>query len=329
MPVNGTSGWELRSYICPDTDDFLELSGLQAMLLSRLIDEFPMPEPQEGEESQAQDSTIKVSQNKRDLHLIAKIPESINVMGAPVTPFNSYGQAIDCIEEVINKELKAFCVAINPLKIYQAWKKTDLLNILQEADVCICDGIGVSIASKILNGQSIKRCTGCDLFFELVSIASRKGWGIFMLGAAAEVNEAARTNLQNQYPGLKIAGWNDGFFDDSAAMIEKINSSQAKILFVAMGSPKQEYWIWQHLKSMNINFCMGVGGSFDVAAGNLNRAPKVFRKTGTEFLFRLAKEPQKRWKMQKDLFPYFVQVIGKKLVDFFIISDDNPDNTKR
>ncbi len=328
LPLKGTSGWELRSYICADTDEFLELGGLQAMLLSRLIDEFPIPEPGDGEEKQVFTSTIEESKNKRDLQLIAKIPESINVMGTPVTPFDSYNQALNCIEEVIKVDLKAFCVAINPLKMYQAWKKTDLLNILQQADICICDGIGVSIASQILNGQSIKRCTGCDLFFELVSIASRKGWEVFMLGASTEVNAAARSNLQNIYPGLKIAGWHDGFFEDSNSIVQEINSSHAKILFVAMGSPKQEYWIWQYLKSMNINFCMGVGGSFDVAAGNLSRAPKIFRQTGTEFLFRLAKEPQKRWKIQKDLFPYFINVIGRKLVDFFIISDDKQDKTK-
>ncbi|MBN1972666.1 MAG: WecB/TagA/CpsF family glycosyltransferase [Sedimentisphaerales bacterium] len=329
LPLNIASGWELRAYICADTEDSLELSGRKVMLLSRLIDEFPLPEPEEGDGSQTYTSTIEESKNKRDLQLLAKVPEPVSIMDIPITPFESCNQVLDCVEEIIKMNLKALCVAINPLKIYKAWNKADLLSILRQTDICICDGIGVSIASRILHGRSIKRCTGCDLFFELVSLASCKGWGIFMLGASAESNAAARSNLQNIYPDLKIAGWQDGYFDNSESVIEKINSSQAKIIFVAMGSPKQEYWMWQHMKSMNVNFCMGVGGSFDVAAGNLNRAPKIFRKTGTEFLFRLAKEPQKRWKMQKDLFPYFIQIIGRKLVDFFMITDDSQNQTKR
>ena len=155
-----------------------------------------------------------------------------------------------------------------------------------------------------------------------------KAGEFFLLGASAESNAAARSKLKTMYPDLSLAGWQDGYFKDSSTVINKINSSGAKILFVAMGSPKQEYWIWQNWNSITVNFCMGVGGSFDIAAGNLNRAPKIFRATGTEFLFRLAKEPYKRWKIQKKLFPYFLRVIGKKLVDMILVSDDNQSQTE-
>jgi len=241
------------------------------------------------------------------------IPSPIDIMGIPVVPFESYDQALKCVEETIVSNKKSFWVAINPIKIYNAWYKPELLNLLRQTDVGICDGVGVSITSKILNGRSIKRCTGCDLFFKLLSLAARKKWGVYLLGASAESNAAARSELQKMYPNLRIVGWQDGYFEDSQRIIEQINSSRAKLLFVAMGSPKQEQWIWRHRQTIEANFCMGVGGSFDIASGGLRRAPKIFRMTGTEFLFRLIKEPRKRWRIQKVLFPYFLRVIYKRL----------------
>jgi N-acetylglucosaminyldiphosphoundecaprenol N-acetyl-beta-D-mannosaminyltransferase len=115
------------------------------------------------------------------------------------------------------------------------------------------------------------------------------------------------------YPDLRIVGRQDGYFEDSHTVIEQINSSGAKLLFVAMGSPKQEEWIWRNRQAIDANFCMGVGGSFDVAAGGLRRAPKVFRMTGTEFLFRFVMEPRKRWSNQKILFSYLLRVIKERL----------------
>ena len=244
------------------------------------------------------------------------IPTPVDIMGIPVVPFESYDQALECIEETIELSRKSFWVAINPIKIYHSWHKPELLNLLQQADAGVCDGVGVSIASKILHGRSIKRCTGCDLFFKILSLASRKKWGVFLLGASTESNAAARSELQKMYPNLKIVGWQDGYFEDSRTVIEQINSSKADLLFVAMGSPKQEHWIWRHRQAVNANFCMGVGGSFDIVSGGLRRAPKIFRMTGTEFLFRLIREPRKRWRIQKVLFPYFFRVIHKRLFGF-------------
>jgi N-acetylglucosaminyldiphosphoundecaprenol N-acetyl-beta-D-mannosaminyltransferase len=248
----------------------------------------------------------------------AHIPTPIDIMGIPVVPFESYDQALECVEETIDSNRKSLWVAINPIKIYNAWHKPELLDLLRQTDVGICDGVGVSIASRILHGRSIKRCTGCDLFFKLLSLASRKGWSVYLLGASAESNAAARSELQKMYPDLRIVGWQDGYFEDSRTVIEQINSSKADLLFVAMGSPKQEHWIWRHWQAINVNFCMGVGGSFDVVSGGLRRAPKVFRMTGTEFLFRLMREPRKRWRIQKVLFSYFLRVIHKRLFGFAI-----------
>ena len=239
-------------------------------------------------------------------------PKTMNVAGVPVVPFESYDQALACIERTIDTGEKAFWVAINPQKCFRAWHDQGLLEILNRADVGICDGVGVSVASRILYGQRIERCTGCDLFFKIMPVAAEKGWGVFMLGASPESNAAARENLLKRFPELRIVGNRDGYFDDSATVIDEINASGADLLFVAMGSPKQEYWISQHRDQINASFCMGVGGSFDVASGRINRAPRFFQRTGTEFLYQLVTEPH-RWKRQKVYFPFMLKVIAKRL----------------
>ena len=339
LPLNGKGAteWEIRASIV--VSGYLELSGRQAMLLTRLMDEFPPPEQQIKAETSNQPSHtthgFMVEEkngclvNTQVLNKPACMPSPLNIMGIPVVPFESYEQAVQCIEELIESGQKSSCFAINPIKIYKAWRESELFNLLRQSNVGICDGIGVSIASWILHGRSIKRCTGCDLFFKLLSLASRKNWGVYFLGASAQSNIIACTRLQKTYPKLRIVGCQDGYFKDSHTVIEKINASRADLLFVAMGSPKQEYWILRNWQAIDAKFCMGVGGSFDIASGSIGRAPKILRTTGTEFLFRLAKEPRKRWKIQKVLFPYFFRVIGKKMVDVTLTDEDSQDGPKQ
>jgi exopolysaccharide biosynthesis WecB/TagA/CpsF family protein len=335
LTLNRNEAAECEIRVCILADGYLELGGRQAMLLSRLMDEFPPPEQEKEAEKLDLFSYTKrrpkIEEKAGDLTNIetlkrpVQIPTSIDVMGIPVVPFESYDQALECIEGIIESDRKSWWVAINPIKIYNAWHKPELLNILQQTDAGICDGVGVSITSKILYGKNIKRCTGCDLFFKLLFLASQKNWGVYLLGSTTESNAAARSKLQKMYPDLRIVGWHDGYFEDSNPVIEQINSSKAKILFVAMGSPKQENWIQNNWQAINANICMGVGGSFDIASGTLKRAPKVFRMTGTEFLYRLIREPGKRWPIQKVLLPYFIQVIGKKAVNLTLSDEGQMD----
>jgi len=247
------------------------------------------------------------------------VPASLDIAGIQVVPFASYDQALQCIEETIESNQRSFWVAINPIKIYNAWRKPDLLNVLRRATVGICDGVGVSIASRILNGRSISRITGCDLFFKLLSLASRKDWRVYLLGASAESNAAAYAGLKKRFPRLRIVGRQDGYFEDSQQVVEQINASKADLLFVAMGSPKQEGWISRHRQAINARFCMGVGGSFDIAAGSIARAPKLFCRTGTEFLYRILSEPRKRWAHHKILYSYLLKVIHAKLCGVHVL----------
>lgn len=234
-------------------------------------------------------------------------------MGVTVTPFASYDQALAVIEHWVDTGRKSFWVAINPQKIYRAWNDKKLMAVLARADVGICDGVGCSVASKIIYGQGIQRCTGCDLFFQLLPLAARKGWGVFLLGASAEANRVAAGNLQARYPGLWIAGRRDGFFKDSADVVRDINDSGATLLFVAMGTPKQEYWIAEHMEQCQALFYLGVGGSLNVASGMVKRAPTLFQRTGTEFLYQLVHEPW-RFRRQMAYAPFLLEVLRTKVL---------------
>lgn len=240
------------------------------------------------------------------------MPGPLSIMGIKVVPFESYSQVVDCVAERIKTKTKSFCVAINPEKVYRAGRDERLRAVLERADFGICDGVGVSIAAGVLYGHRIPRCTGVDLFYQLIEQASTFGWNIFVLGASPEVNEAACRKLQERYPALKIVGRRDGYFKDTAAVIDQINASGADILFVAMGSPRQEFWISENQAAIQASFCMGVGGTLDVVSGKLKRAPRVFRTTGTEFLYRLISEP-KRWRRQIALPIFMFSVLRKKI----------------
>ena len=241
-----------------------------------------------------------------------QFPPPIDLMGISVTPFESYSHALGCVEESIEAGRKAFWVAINPQKMYRAWHDPEVKGILDRADVGICDGIGVSVAAKIIFGITLRRCTGCDLFQKLIPLAEKKSWRIFLLGAQPESNERARRELLNRYPDIKIAGWRDGYFKDSKEVVRQINESGADMLFVAMGSPRQEKWIVRNAHAINARFCMGVGGTLNVVSGSARRAPELFLRTGTEFFYQLITQPW-RWRRQIVYTPFMLQVLERKI----------------
>jgi len=239
-----------------------------------------------------------------------KVVEEIKILSVPVTVFDSYSHAVETIISRIKNQQKSFCVAISPEKIYRIESDNDLAQIVKSADIHICDGIGTAIAARILTGRKIRRITGVQLFQDLISRCAIEGLKVFMLGASAESNKSACEKLLMKYPDLKIVGQQDGYFNDNTAIVRMINDSRADMLFVAMGSPKQEKWIGKFRDEINALFCMGVGGTFDVVAGQVKWAPKFFRKTGSEFLYRLIKEPN-RWRRYLTL-PKIVMMVLKQ-----------------
>ena len=239
------------------------------------------------------------------------LPPPLDILGVKVTPFRSYEHAIACVRHRIASGAQSFCVAINPEKLYRALSERELQTALAQAEVAICDGVGISVAARILCGKRLKRCTGIGLFEHLISAAAEEGWRVFLLGASAEANRVAAENLARKYPRLVIAGRHSGYFSEPEAILEQINASGADLLFVAMGSPRQEFWITKYRSRLNVKLCMGVGGTFDVVSGFVPRAPAVFRQTGTEFLYRLISAPN-RWRRQKCYPGFMLKVLRQR-----------------
>jgi N-acetylglucosaminyldiphosphoundecaprenol N-acetyl-beta-D-mannosaminyltransferase len=241
-------------------------------------------------------------------------PPEHTVLGVPVSAFGSLKGASEHIVEMIKGRERAFCVAINPEKICYARSDPAFLEVVRHANIRICDGAGVAAAVRILWGRRIPRITGVDLLLQMVARAEEEGLGVFLLGATPEVSRGAHEVLRERHPRLRIVGRRDGYFRDheSEGIVAEINASQADILFVALGSPKQERWIAKHRAQLETPFCMGVGGSFDVLSGRVNRAPLVCRQTGTEWLYRLITDPR-RWRRQKALPAFAWNVMRQKL----------------
>ena len=211
----------------------------------------------------------------------------------------SYKDLRTNIEKDINSNKKSFIVAINPEKILKARENAELKKLLNDADYQIPDGIGVVYASKLKKGKIKSRITGIDCMEMLCDLANEKGYKIFLYGAKSDVIIEAKKKLENKYQNIKIVGIIDGYEKNQEKIVEKINKSKADIIFVALGSPKQENWIIENKDKLCVKIFQGVGGSFDVISGNIKRAPKWMQKAGLEWLYRLMKEPKRIFRQIK------------------------------
>jgi len=222
-----------------------------------------------------------------------------------------YDELMELAFERIEKKQKALVVAINPEKIIKAKEDPALKKLLNEAEIQIPDGIGVILASKIQKGQIRERVTGVDMMMKLCEEASKRGKPIFLYGGKPGVADAAKAKLELLFPSIKIVGTQDGYEKNEQKVIDRINEAQPDLLFVAMGSPKQENWINANRDDLHPTIYQGVGGSFDVLAGTVKRAPEIFQKFGLEWFYRLLKEP-KRIKRQIALPLFLLEVARKK-----------------
>ncbi|MCL5279663.1 MAG: WecB/TagA/CpsF family glycosyltransferase [Planctomycetes bacterium] len=235
------------------------------------------------------------------------------VLGIPITCFVSYENAAAVIVQRIREREKTFCIAINPEKVCFARSDSTFGDVVRRGHVHICDGMGTALAVRLMQGWCIPRITGVDLFLKLAATAEQEGLSIFLLGAKPQTNDRAWAVLRARHPNLQIAGRHHGYFEDASTIVAQINASGADMLFAALGSPRQEKWLSEHLEAIQVPFCMGVGGSFDVLSGQVKRAPEFFRRTGTEFLYRLLCEPW-RWRRQSVLLAFGVKVLLEAVV---------------
>lgn len=222
-------------------------------------------------------------------------PQRIEILGVPVDAVGMAETLAFADRQVAGGEGCATIVAVNPEKAMRARQDRSLLSLLRGASLLIPDGIGIVWAARTLNLGHFGRVPGSELMPNLCALAAEKGYSVFLYGARPEVNEAAVQTLTLRFPELKIAGCQHGYIDEDASpdLVQHINQSGADMVFVALGSPAQESWMARHAPSLQAKLCQGVGGTFDVLAGRVRRAPKVFLALNLEWLYRLLREPSR------------------------------------
>ncbi|ALA61137.1 WecB/TagA/CpsF family glycosyltransferase [Nitrospira moscoviensis] len=240
-------------------------------------------------------------------------PTRIEILGVPVDCL-TMDRTVELAASILAGDKPHSVVAVNPEKVMRARRDPALRGQLRRANVLIPDGIGVVMAARILGLGRLRRVPGSELMPRLCELAARRGYRVFLFGAAPDVNERAAQVLCERYPGLIVAGTQHGFLADSEmpAFIERINRLQVDLLFVALGSPKQEDWMDRFVPRLRVKICQGVGGTFDVLAGRVRRAPAAFRAVHLEWFYRLVSNPR-RLRRQAALPLFAVQILKQRV----------------
>lgn len=219
---------------------------------------------------------------------------TVTILGVQIDKITAE-DALKKAEELVRTPGVSAIYTPNPEIVMAGYENPEFCEILNQADMCTPDGIGVVYASRMLKNPVPERVAGFDLTCGLLNSIAKTGEGVFLLGAKPGVAEKAKANLEKTYPGLVVAGCHDGYFkiEDEDAIIAQINDSGAKLLLVCLGAPKQEMWIHRNRSKLNVNLCMGVGGALDVFAGEVKRAPDIFIKLNLEWFYRFCKQPSR------------------------------------
>lgn len=240
-------------------------------------------------------------------------PERIEVLGVPVDCVDM-ARAVAFVEESIEERRVVSILAVNPEKVIKAQSDATVMRLLRNAGLLIPDGIGVVVAARLFGLGKMRRVPGAELMPKICELAARRGYKVFLFGASPEVNARAIQHLRASYPGLDVAGNQHGFVleHEVPELLDRINASGAQILFVALGSPRQEIWIEKYAPRLNVNVFQGVGGTFDVLSGSVKRAPWLFRKANLEWFYRLVTQP-KRLLRQTALPKFAYQVLARRV----------------
>ena len=204
-----------------------------------------------------------------------------------------------------------YVVTPNPELVDRARREEPFRQALNGADLVLPDGIGVVYAARLLGRRLKGRCPGIDFAGKLMEHIARTGLRLYLLGAKSGVAEAAAARLEIRYPGLTICGTHDGYFQEDAPVVEDIRRAGADVVFVCLGAPKQEYWMVKNGPATGARLMAGLGGSLDVFAGVVERAPESWQRLGLEWLYRLTREPKRIGRMAR-LPLFLVSAVGER-----------------
>jgi N-acetylglucosaminyldiphosphoundecaprenol N-acetyl-beta-D-mannosaminyltransferase len=246
---------------------------------------------------------------------LARLKARLNILDIWVDPVDRY-EAINRVEEFIRKGTRPHAVfAANPEKNFSVPKDPTLYEAFKNADLLLPDGVGIVWAARILCGARLERIPGAEFIFDICRIAAKNGSGIFIFGATEDSNKAAVDRLKRQFQDLKVVGRCNGYLSkaEMPALINCINESRAEVLFLGLGSPKQENWFAEYRRELKyIKVCQCIGGSLDTIAGKVKRAPEIWQKFSLEWLYRLITQPG-RIRRQKILPLFAFAVFRMKL----------------
>ena len=203
-----------------------------------------------------------------------------------------------------------YVVTPNPEIVEICRKNPEAMRAVNGADLVLADGIGIIKGARILGTPLKARNPGIEFAAYLMKEMAEKGLSLYLLGAKPGVAEAAGKRLAEKYPGLKIAWTHDGYFQEDGPVIEDIRRSGADCVFVCLGAPKQELWMAKHGEAAGARLLCGLGGSLDVFAGVVERAPKFWSDHGLEWFYRLCKDPRRAGRMMK--LPLFLVHVQKE-----------------
>ncbi|WP_369382270.1 WecB/TagA/CpsF family glycosyltransferase [Lysinibacillus fusiformis] len=217
----------------------------------------------------------------------------VTIMGVPFLHISQQG-FVDLLVNRIEQQEKTFVVTANPEVVMQANENPTVKGYLNQATYICADGIGVVKAAQILGDSLPERVTGYDTMVKLLEVGQQKRFKVYLLGAQKETIEKTIANIHKNYPNVEVVGYHDGFFDwNNNHIADDISALQPDLVFVALGVPRQEKWITENLDKFSKGVFIGVGGSFDVIAGTVKRAPVIWQKLNLEWLYRLLRQPSR------------------------------------
>jgi N-acetylglucosaminyldiphosphoundecaprenol N-acetyl-beta-D-mannosaminyltransferase len=229
---------------------------------------------------------------------------SVNIVAPAVQLFGvrvhaiTMNTALDIVDQAVQKREGLHIGVLNAAKLVNMRRDPTLRNDVISSDMILADGIAVVWASRLLGRPLPERVTGIDLMMGMLARGNLNGYSVYCLGATEETSRRVAEQIAVHFPQIKIVGRHHGYFSNSEEpqLIDAIAASRPDILLVAMTSPKKENFMAQWTERMGVPVCHGVGGSFDVLAGKVARAPALWQRMGLEWLFRLQQEPGRLWR---------------------------------
>lgn len=225
-------------------------------------------------------------------------------------------QALEACCAAIDARRTLTIGVVNAAKIVAMRGDAQLREAVASSDMVFADGMAVVWAGRLLGQPLPERIAGIDLFYELMRIGHERRYSAYFLGATREVLDEVVRRAGERFPNLRIAGARDGYFrpDEAAAVAADIARSRADMLFVAITSPKKELFMGAYGRDLGISVCHGVGGSFDVFAGKVRRAPRFWQRIGLEWLYRVMQEPGRLWRRYLVTNAQFLGMLARALL---------------